>query len=34
MRVPLLDLKDQYRSIRKEIMAVTEEIYASQHFIL
>ena len=34
MQVPLLDLKLQYRSIREECLAVTEEIYDSQHFIL
>jgi dTDP-4-amino-4,6-dideoxygalactose transaminase len=34
MAVPLLDLKLQYASIRDEIMRVTEEVYASQHFIL
>jgi dTDP-4-amino-4,6-dideoxygalactose transaminase len=34
MMVPLLDLKAQYRSIRKECLAVTEEIYESQYFIL
>src|SRR5205814_2762130 len=34
MAVPLLDLKLQYATIRDEIMRVTEEVYASQHFIL
>ena len=34
MAVPLLDLKLQYAAIRDEIMRVTEEVYASQHFIL
>jgi dTDP-4-amino-4,6-dideoxygalactose transaminase len=34
MKVPLLDLKIQYQSIREEIMAVTEKIYESQYFIL
>lgn len=34
MMVPLLDLKAQYRSIREECLAVTEEIYESQYFIL
>ncbi len=34
MKVPLLDLKAQYRSIREECLAVTEEIYESQYFIL
>jgi dTDP-4-amino-4,6-dideoxygalactose transaminase len=32
--VPLLDLKLQYAAIRDEIMRATEEVYASQHFIL
>jgi dTDP-4-amino-4,6-dideoxygalactose transaminase len=34
MKVPLLDLKKQYRSLKKEILAVTEAVYESQHFIL
>ncbi len=34
MKVPLLDLKEQYRSLKKEIMAATEAVYESQHFIL
>jgi len=34
MQVPLLDLKSQYRTIRKEVLAVTQEIYDSQYFIL
>ena len=34
MKVPLLDLKIQYQSIKKEILKVTEEIFESQHFIL
>ena len=34
MKVPLLDLKQQYRSLKKEVMAVTEQIYESQYFIL
>jgi dTDP-4-amino-4,6-dideoxygalactose transaminase len=34
MHVPLLDLKSQYKKIRKEILKVTEEIFESQHFIL
>ena len=34
MRVPLLDLKIQYKSIKDDIMAVTEKIYESQYFIL
>lgn len=34
MQVPLLDLKRQYQTIRKEILQVTEEVYDSQYFIL
>jgi len=34
MKVPLLDLKQQYATIKEEIRKVTEEIYASQYFIL
>src|SRR5438067_12702466 len=34
MSVPLLDLKLQYATIRDEILRVTEEVYASQAFIL
>ncbi|MGZ8829765.1 MAG: DegT/DnrJ/EryC1/StrS family aminotransferase [Thermoanaerobaculia bacterium] len=34
MAVPLLDLKLQYATIRKEVMRVTEEVYESQQFIL
>lgn len=34
MKVPLLDLKKQYESIKPSIMAVTEEVYQSQQFIL
>jgi dTDP-4-amino-4,6-dideoxygalactose transaminase len=34
MNVPLLDLKAQYRTIREEILKVTEEVYESQYFIL
>jgi dTDP-4-amino-4,6-dideoxygalactose transaminase len=34
MKVPLLDLKSQYQSIKKEILKVTEEIFESQYFIL
>jgi len=32
--VPLLDLKQQYATIRDEILRVTEEVYESQAFIL
>jgi dTDP-4-amino-4,6-dideoxygalactose transaminase len=34
MKVPLLDLKAQYRDIKAEIAAVVEEIFESQYFIL
>jgi dTDP-4-amino-4,6-dideoxygalactose transaminase len=34
MPVPLLDLKQQYASIRDDILRVTEEVYQSQMFIL
>ncbi len=34
MPIPLLDLKAQYATIRDEALRVTEEIYASQLFIL
>jgi len=34
MKVPLLDLKLQYQTIRKEVLEATEEIYESQYFIL
>lgn len=34
MPIPLLDLKQQYASIRDEVLRVTSEVYESQHFIL
>ncbi len=34
MKVPLLDLKVQYQSIKDEILAATEAVYESQYFIL
>ena len=34
MKVPLLDLKVQYQSIKSEILAATEAVYESQYFIL
>ena len=34
MRVPLLDLSDQYRSLAQPIHEAIEEVLASQHFIL
>jgi dTDP-4-amino-4,6-dideoxygalactose transaminase len=34
MKVPLLDLQAQYRSIRREVDAAIERVMTSQHFIL
>jgi dTDP-4-amino-4,6-dideoxygalactose transaminase len=34
MKVPLLDLKKQFETIKPAVMAVTEEIFDSQQFIL
>lgn len=34
MAIPLLDLKAQYKTIRDEVLRVTEEVYESQYFIL
>ena len=34
MKVPLLDLRQQYKLIKKEIMKVTEELFEKQYFIL
>ena len=34
MKVPLLDLKLQYQTIKEEVLKVTEEIFESQYFIL
>ncbi len=34
MKVPLLDLKPQYRQIKEEILAVVQEVFDSQLFIL
>lgn len=34
MKVPLLDLKPQYQTIKEEVLKVTEEIFESQYFIL
>ncbi len=34
MKVPLLDLKAQYQTIKREILSVAEEIFESQYFIL
>ena len=34
MKVPLLDLKEQYKTIKKEILETAEELFESQYFIL
>ena len=34
MRVPLLDLSEQYRALSDEIRAAADEVLASQRFIL
>ena len=34
MKVPLLDLRAQYATLKEEIMVVTQEVYESQQFIL
>src|SRR6266571_1843191 len=34
MPIPLLDLKQQYATIREEVLRVTGEVYESQYFIL
>jgi dTDP-4-amino-4,6-dideoxygalactose transaminase len=34
MKVPLLDLKEQYKTIKKEILKTVEEVFDSQYFIL
>jgi dTDP-4-amino-4,6-dideoxygalactose transaminase len=34
MRVPLLDLSEQYRALAKSLRSEVEEIFATQHFIL
>ena len=34
MQIPLLDLKIQYKSIKEEVLKITEEIFESQYFIL
>ena len=34
MKVPLLDLRQQYKQIKREIMKVAEEFFEKQYFIL
>ncbi len=34
MKIPLLDLKEQYASIKEEIRAAVDEVFDSQYFIL
>src|SRR6266566_4634876 len=34
MPIPLLDLKQQYATIKSDVLRVTAEVYESQHFIL
>ena len=34
MKVPLLDLKSQYKTIKDDVLKVVEEIFESQYFIL
>jgi dTDP-4-amino-4,6-dideoxygalactose transaminase len=34
LKVPLLDLKKQYKGIQDEVMAAVKEVFDSQHFIL
>ena len=34
MKVPLLDLKEQYKTIKKEVLVTAEELFESQYFIL
>jgi dTDP-4-amino-4,6-dideoxygalactose transaminase len=34
MKVPLLDLKEQYKTIKKEVLKTAEELFESQYFIL
>jgi dTDP-4-amino-4,6-dideoxygalactose transaminase len=34
MAIPLLDLKQQYATIREDVLRVTNEVYDSQYFIL
>ncbi len=34
MKVPLLDLKEQYKTIKKEVLETAEELFETQYFIL
>jgi dTDP-4-amino-4,6-dideoxygalactose transaminase len=34
MKVPLLDLKTQYKTIKEEVLSVTEDLFDTQRFIL
>jgi len=34
MKVPLLDLKEQYKTIKEEVLEAAEEVFESQYFIL
>ena len=34
MKVPLLDLKEQYQTLKKEVLETAEEVFESQYFIL
>ena len=34
MKVPLLDLKEQYKTIKEEVLKTAEELFESQNFIL
>src|SRR4051812_38628154 len=34
MRVPLLDLSEQYRALAEPLASAVDEIFATQHFIL
>lgn len=34
MKVPLLDLKEQYKTIKEEVLETAEELFESQYFIL
>jgi dTDP-4-amino-4,6-dideoxygalactose transaminase len=34
MKVPLLDLREQYKTIKEEVLETAEELFESQYFIL